>query len=89
MENLVACSRMGGGGVFRGLDYDRALLLLDALDAAESLEALRTIQAARLHALTGDQRRRWAITVNGRWRLTFRFNRGDANEVLIEDYHGG
>ena len=74
---------------FRGLDYDRAMLLLDALDAALSLEPLRALQAARLHPLTGAMRRRWAMTVNGRWRVTFGFADGDTHTVVIEDYHRG
>lgn len=74
---------------FRGLDYDRALLLLDALDAAPSLAPLRVLQAVRLHALKGDRRGRQAMTVSGRWRITFRFADGDAHEVAIEDYYGG
>lgn len=74
---------------FRGLDYERALMLLDALDAASSLAPLRALQAVRLHALTGDRRGRWAMTVNQRWRVTFRFKDGNAHEVVIEDYHKG
>ena len=74
---------------FRGLDYDRALMLLDALDAATSLADLRALQAARLHALKGPRKRRWAMTVNARWRITFRLHGGNADEVRIEDYHKG
>jgi len=74
---------------FRGLDYERALMLLDALDAASSLAPLRALQAVRLHPLTGDRRGRWAMTVNQRWRVTFRFKDGNAHEVVIEDYHKG
>ena len=29
------------------------------------------------------------MTVNGRWRATFRFDDGDAHDVRIEDYHRG
>ncbi len=29
------------------------------------------------------------LTVNARWRLTFRFAGGDAYGVAIEDYHKG
>ncbi len=74
---------------FRGLDYDRAMMLLDALDAAPSLDPLRALQAARLHPLTGAMRRRWAMTINGRWRVTFGFADGDAHKVMIKDYHKG
>ncbi|MDE0679970.1 MAG: type II toxin-antitoxin system RelE/ParE family toxin [Gammaproteobacteria bacterium] len=74
---------------FRGLDYERALMLLDALDAATSLAALRSLQATRLHALKGPHKGRWAMTVNARWRISFRFRAGNAGEVRIEDYHKG
>ncbi len=74
---------------FRGLDYDRALMLLDALDAAKSLTPLRALQAVRLHPLTGPRQGQWAMTVNARWRITFRFDEGDAHDVSIEDYHRG
>ena len=74
---------------FRGLDYDRALLLLDTLDAVPALEPLRALRAVRLHALKGSKQGRWAMTVNTRWRLTFRFGSGNAHDVAIEDYHTG
>ena len=71
------------------MDYDRALMLLDALHAASSLEPLKVLRAVRLHALVGDRKGCWAMTVNGRWRITFRFGDGDAHDVAIEDYHRG
>ncbi len=71
---------------FRGLDYDRALMLLDALDAAKSLTPLRVLQAARLHPLTGPRQGEWAMTVNARWRVTFRFDESDAHDVRIRRY---
>lgn len=74
---------------FRGLDYDRALVLLDALDAAPSRDPLRALQAVRLHALSGPRRGVWAMTIHARWRLTIRFADGDAHDVAIEDYHTG
>lgn len=74
---------------FRGLDYERALLLLDAIDAAPSLEPLKALKAVRLHTLKGDRRGRLAMTINRRWRITFRFAEGEAYDVAIEDYHRG
>ena len=64
-------------------------MLLDALDAAPSLAPLRKLQAAGLPALSGSREGVWAMTVNARWRLTFRFADGDAYAVAIEDYHRG
>jgi len=73
-------------GYFGLLELDRALVLLDALNAAPSLEPLRALQ---LHALTGNRKGRYAMTVNARWRITFRFAAGHADDVAIEDYHRG
>lgn len=74
---------------FRGLDYDRALLLLDAIDAAPSLAPLEALKAVRLHTLKGDRRGRLAMTVNRRWRIAFRLTEGEAYDVAIEDYSRG
>jgi proteic killer suppression protein len=35
----------------------------------------------------GDRKEQWAMTINGRWRLCFRFEEGDAWDVEIMDYH--
>jgi len=40
-----------------------------------------------LRPLEGNRRGRWAIAVNGPWRICFRFKDGDAYEVEIVDYH--
>jgi proteic killer suppression protein len=32
---------------------------------------------------------KWAMTVNGPWRICFRFKDGDASDVEITDYHRG
>lgn len=41
----------------------------------------------RLHRLTGNFAGHWAISVNGNWRLTFRFDGVDAVLVDYQDYH--
>jgi proteic killer suppression protein len=40
-----------------------------------------------LHQLGGDRRGIWSVRVSGNWRVTFRFNEGDAEIVDYEDYH--
>ena len=40
-----------------------------------------------LHALSGDLAQHWSITVNGNWRMTFRFEGEDAILVDYQDYH--
>jgi proteic killer suppression protein len=41
----------------------------------------------RLHLLTGDLAGHYSVTVNGNWRMTFRFESGDAELVDYQDYH--
>jgi len=40
-----------------------------------------------LHPLHGDKAGHWSVTVNGNWRLTFKFENGDAVLVNYQDYH--
>ena len=40
----------------------------------------------RLHPLRGAQRGYWAVSVSGNWRVTFRFEEGDAYDVDYIDY---
>ena len=65
----------------------RALRKLEAVDAATTVEDLRTPPGNRLHPLTGDRRGQFAIAVNDQWRICFRFGEGDAYEVEFCDYH--
>lgn len=74
---------------FRGMDAAAAEDLLAALDAATSLRDLSPFKSVGLHKLTGDRKGQWAMTVNGPWRICFRFKDGDAYDVAIVDYHRG
>jgi toxin HigB-1 len=40
-----------------------------------------------LHPLKGDLKGLWAVKVSGNWRLTFRFENGDAYVIDLMDYH--
>lgn len=41
----------------------------------------------RLHPLKGKLAGHWAVWVDQHWRLTFRFEDGDAVLVDYQDYH--
>jgi proteic killer suppression protein len=62
----------------------RKLLLLDA---AGRLEDLLIPAGNRLERLKGQQAGRHSIRVNDQYRVTFRWENGNAYEVLVEDYH--
>lgn len=74
---------------FGGLDFDAAADLLLALNVAVSLKDLSPLKGVGLHKLKGDRAGQWSITVNARWRICFLFEKGDAYDVEIVDYHGG
>jgi proteic killer suppression protein len=40
-----------------------------------------------LHPLKGDMKGLWAVTVRANWRVTFRFEEGEACNVDLVDYH--
>ena len=64
----------------------RVELLLDALDAAEKVEDLNLLTLGT-HPLKGNRKGEWGMTVTKNWRITFRFEAGDADEVDLKDYH--
>jgi toxin HigB-1 len=74
---------------FRSLDLVAAEELLAALDAATALTDLSPLRSVGLHKLSGDRTGQWAMTVNGPWRICFRFKNGNAYDVEITNYHKG
>ena len=74
---------------FRGLDVDAADDLLASLDSAENLKDLSPLKSVGLHKLSGSRAGQWAMTVNGPWRICFRYKDSDAYDVEITDYHKG
>jgi proteic killer suppression protein len=40
-----------------------------------------------LHELKGERTGTWSVKVSGNWRLTFKFEDGNAVDVDLEDYH--
>ena len=62
----------------------RVELLLDALDAAEKVEDLNLLTLGT-HPLKGNRKGEWGMTVTKNWRITFRFEVGDAVEVDLEE----
>ena len=59
---------------------------LDVLDAAKDVTDMN-LPGWNLHQMKGPRKGTWAVSVSGNWRITFRFEGGDAYEVDLEDYH--
>ena len=64
----------------------RLRLQLAALDTAQSIDDM-DLPGFKLHSLKGKLRGRWSIAVSGNWRLTFKFEDGNAYLIDYEDYH--
>ena len=67
--------------------WRRAMMRLAQLDAATHLNDLRQPPSNRLESLSGDRLGQWSIRINDRWRVCFRFDHGNAQNVEIMDYH--
>lgn len=78
-------------GNARGLvgDVGRLRKMLAFIDAAEGMDELSVPPNFGFHALTGDRKGTWSMTVTRNWRLTFRVNEeGTLVDLDLEDYHG-
>lgn len=74
---------------FRSLNFDHAIDLLLALNAAESLQDLSPLKSVGLHKLRAERKGQWSMTVNGPWRICFEFRNGNAFNVEVVNYHRG
>ena len=66
---------------------DRALMKLRWLNAADTVQELRTPPSNHLEALTGNRKGQMSIRINKQWRICFEWDNGDVYEVEIVDYH--
>ena len=66
---------------------DPAIHKLDILNAATSLDDLRSPPGNKLEALRGDYKGYHSIRINTQWRIVFRWVDSSAFDVAIVDYH--
>jgi len=60
---------------------------LAMLEAAKTLEFLRSPPGNRLEALKGKRAGQWSIRINDQWRLCFVWTGSGPANVEIVDYH--
>jgi hypothetical protein len=60
-----------------------------SIECHQSLAGLGQLRSVGLYKLSGDRAGYWAMTINGPYRLVFRFEDGDAHDVEIVNYHRG
>jgi len=61
--------------------------VLLAIDEATRPGDVGLFPGWRLHPLKGDLKGFWSVSVSGNWRVVFRFEKGDAFDVDLTDYH--
>ena len=75
--------------VWQGIER-QAARRLSILNAAPSLDALRSLRSNRFEALGGDRAGQYSIRINRQWTLCFEWPEGQPgpHNVEIVDYHG-
>jgi len=76
----------GATSGIQAMHAKRLRLILTLLDAAVVIKDMDA-PGLRLHRLKGEKEDVWAVTVQANWRVTFRFEGGNAEIVNYEDYH--
>jgi proteic killer suppression protein len=66
---------------------DLALVKMDLLNGAASLLDLRSPPGNRLEALKGDLKGYHSIRINDQWRLVFRWEGNNVQDLMLKDYH--
>jgi len=64
-------------------DVEDILARLDRVDTPQAMN----LPGYRLHALKGDMKGFWSVTVRANWRIVFRFEGADVFDVELIDYH--
>ena len=60
---------------------------LAMLDAAKTLDFMRSPPGNRFEALRGDRAGQWSVRINDQWRLCFVWTDSGPDQVEIVDYH--
>ena len=76
-------------GTTKGIQVKHADKLRYQLDRLNNAGAIHDMDfpGYDLHPLKGRLKGHWSVKVSGNWRLTFRFEEGDAHVVDYQDYH--
>lgn len=78
-----------GTGSMAGIQAPHARRLAERLQVINQAKVIQDINLPpyRLHQLKGDRSGIWSISVTGNWRITFKFEDGNAYIINYEDYH--
>ena len=85
-KGLERFFRTGSTSGIQAKHDKRLRQILALLDEAISIRDMDA-PGLRLHPLKGELKDLWSVTVQANWRITFRFENGDAYIVDYQDYH--
>ena len=76
-------------GNAKGIIPEQSLKIRRILEQLTRAKEIRDMGAPgyNLHQLKGDRQNIWAVTIRANWRITFKFENGDAYILDYEDYH--
>lgn len=85
-KGLEAFFRKGSKAGIQPRHAGKLRIMLTMLDSAKRPDDMNA-PGWKFHLLTGDLAGHYSVTVNGNWRMTFRFESVDAELVDCLDYH--
>jgi toxin HigB-1 len=85
-RGLKALFERGDPSKVRADQAGRIADVLAHLDRARHPSDL-DLPGYRLHRLKGDRKGTWSVTISGNWRVVIRFDKSDALDVDLVDYH--
>ncbi|MEM6857784.1 MAG: type II toxin-antitoxin system RelE/ParE family toxin [Pseudomonadota bacterium] len=65
----------------------RAMTKLTLIDAAETLDDLKSLPSNRLHDLSGDRAGQHSVSINMKWRICFVWKDGNAYDVEVKNHY--
>lgn len=65
----------------------RAVTKLNLIDAAETLDDLKSPPSNRLHDLSGDREGQHSVSINMKWRICFVWKDGNAYDVEVTNHY--
>lgn len=67
--------------------HRKAQIKMAIIAAADSLQDMREIRGNRFEALQGNRSGQFSIRINNRYRICFQWERNQAFDVEVVDYH--
>lgn len=85
-KGLKAFFETGSTAGIQAKHAEKLNILLTALNKANNVAEM-DMPGWNLHKLQGNLAEHWSVKVNGNWRMTFKFENGNAEIVNYQDYH--